>query len=161
MNELSVEMMEFLRRPNMAVLATLRKDGSPHQTVVWYLYEDGEVKISITDTRAKYRHVMRDRRVSLAIVGGELPYKEIVFEGEAEVTDEGGHDVFRRLAIHYYGEEEGEKYATYSRDIAKDNRLVLHLVPRRIMAWDFAVEDDDHRPWQRGYDSTLQNAQRA
>ncbi len=146
--EFSDSLKEFLKQPNLGILATLRKDGSPHQTVVWYEYEDGEVRISITDTRMKYKHVTRDPRVSLAITSPEQPYKEVVFEGRAHVTQEGGPELIRRLAIKYDGEVEGNRYADYT--IKKDNRLVLHFQTERIMSWDFATEDDDHQAW--GYD---------
>ncbi|MEE9199718.1 MAG: PPOX class F420-dependent oxidoreductase [Dehalococcoidia bacterium] len=143
--EISGTLAEFLKQPNLGILATLRKDGSPHLTVVWYEYEDGEIRISVTDTRLKYKHVLRDPRVSLAVTSPEQPYKEVVFEGRAQVTKEGGPELIRRLAIRYDGEVEGNRYAGYT--ISKDNRLVLHFKPEKIMAWDFAVEDDDHQVW--------------
>lgn len=149
---LDERLMEFVRKPNVAILATLRANGSPHQTAVWYVFQGGEVKITITDGRAKYRHVMRDPRVSLAIASPTAPYKEVVFEGKAMVDDEGGHDLFRQLAVRYYGDVDGNAYADYSRDIAKDNRLVLHFTPERTLSWDFGVEDDYHHPWQPGFD---------
>ena len=148
---LSKTLEEFLERPNLGILATLRKDGSPHLTVVWYEYENGEVRISVTDTRVKYKHVLRDPRVSLAVTANEQPYKQVVFEGKAQVTAEGGPELIRRLALRYDGEVEGTKYADYTNN--KDNRLVLHFKPERIMSWDFATEDDDHQEWR--YDRRL------
>ncbi|MCH8090078.1 MAG: PPOX class F420-dependent oxidoreductase [Chloroflexi bacterium] len=142
---------EFLKQPNLGILATLRKDGSPHLTVVWYEYENGEVRISVTDTRVKYKHVLRDPRVSLAVTANEQPYKQVVFEGKAQVTAEGGPELIRRLALRYDGEVEGAKYADYTTN--KDTRLVLHFKPERIMSWDFAIEDDDHQAWR--YDRRL------
>ena len=71
-------MEEFLEKPNLGILATLRKDGSPHLTVVWYEWADGEVLLTVTDTRVKYKNVMRDPRVSLAVTANEHPYKEVV-----------------------------------------------------------------------------------
>lgn len=148
---LSKTLEEFLERPNLGILATLRKDGSPHLTVVWYEYENGEVRISVTDTRVKYKHVLRDPRVSLAVTANEQPYKQVVFEGKAQVTSEGGPELIRRLALRYDGEVEGTKYADYT--INKDTRLVLSFKPERIMSWDFAIEDDDHQEWR--YDRRL------
>ena len=148
---LSKTLEKFLAQPNLGILATLRKDGSPHLTVVWYEYENGEVRISVTDTRVKYKHVLRDPRVSLAVTANEQPYKQVVFEGKAQVTAEGGPELIRRLALRYDGEVEGTKYADYTNN--KDNRLVLHFKPERIMSWDFAIEDDDHQAWR--YDRRL------
>lgn len=151
-DKLTPALLEFLKKPNLGIMATLRKNGTPHQTVVWYEYEDGEVRVSVTDTRAKYRNVLRNPRVSLAVTSPEQPYREVVFEGEAQISDEGGNDLIRRLALKYNGEVEGTKYADYT--AGKDNRLVLHFKPDVIMAWDFAVEDDDHQAW--GYERNLE-----
>ena len=35
------EVSEFLARPNPAIVATLRPDGSPHTAATWYDWEDG------------------------------------------------------------------------------------------------------------------------
>lgn len=150
--KLTDPLREFLDQPNVAILATVRKDGSPHLTRVWYEYDGEEVRISITDTRAKYRHVLRDPRVSLAVTtpnaSNQDVHKEVILEGKAQVTSEGGPELIRSLGIKFEGAEEGNKYADLSLNELKDNRLVLHFKPERIMAWDFTVEDDDHRPIQ-------------
>jgi PPOX class probable F420-dependent enzyme len=146
---------------HVATMATIRKDGFPTLTAVWYLYEPetGDVLVSLTDTRAKYRHIQRDARVALAICGHEVPYKEVVFEGRGVVTDEDGHEFFRRVSIHYYGERDGNAYADYSRDVAKDGRVVMRLKVERIRQWDFAVEDDYHQPWEpSSFEPTIPNA---
>ena len=79
------------------------------------------VRISLTDTRVKYRNARRDARVSLAIVATEdarwltkddaskVAYKEVVLEGLAQFTDEGAAELDRRIAINYYGYEEGTR----------------------------------------------------
>ncbi len=151
MTKLSKSLLEFVKKPNIGILATLRKDGSPHLTAVWYLYEKDEVWISITDGRMKYKHFSRDPRVSLAVAGVALPYKEVVFEGTAEISHEGGDDFFRRVAIYYYGDKDGNRYADYDSGAVKDKRLILHYRPTKIMAYDFEHEDDYHEPWGDTY----------
>jgi len=32
----------FLKEPNVAVVATVRPDGSPHAVPTWYQYEEGD-----------------------------------------------------------------------------------------------------------------------
>jgi PPOX class probable F420-dependent enzyme len=139
----------FLGRPNVAVLAALRKDGSPSLSAVWYEYgSDGVIRVSVTRDRAKYRYVQRDGRVALCIASPAPPYLEVVLEGEASITEVGGPQLMERLCVRYYGAVEGRKYADYTN--AHDERLVLSFRPSRARTWDFAVEDDHHRPW--GYD---------
>ncbi len=147
MTQLTEKLEAFLDKPNVAIFTTLRKDGSPHSTAVWYLYENGEVLVSVTDGRIKTKHLQRDPRMALAVASQSLPYLEVIFEGEAEITAEGADDLFRRLAIRYYGEQDGNAYADYDVADTNDRRLVVRLRPSKIRSWDFEQEDDYHRPW--------------
>jgi PPOX class probable F420-dependent enzyme len=145
--QLAPEFEAFLAEPHIAVLGTLRKDGSPHMTAVWYVWEDGEILLTTSDRRAKYRHVLRDPRVSLAVAGTEIPYKQVVLEGKVRVRPDVDHQLYRRLSIRYYGEAEGNASSDYDRDVVKENRLILSFVPQKVMTWNFGVEDDYHKPW--------------
>ena len=147
MTDLSPTLVAFLEEPNIAIFTTLRRDGSPHQTAVWYAYVHGTVKVSVTDGRIKTKHLARDPRMSLAVASQSLPYLEVVFEGEAVISAEGADDFFRELAVKYYGEADGNAYADYDRDHSGDTRLIVTLTPTKVRAWDFELEDDYHRPW--------------
>lgn len=37
----------MLRKPNPAVIATLRSDGQPVSTATWYLWDDGRVLVNM------------------------------------------------------------------------------------------------------------------
>lgn len=56
-------------------LTTLRRDGSPHTSPVWFLFIDGTFWIASSTVNVKVKNVMRDPRVSLAVDGtGAEPY---------------------------------------------------------------------------------------
>ena len=150
MNEaLDPKFERFLSRPNVAVFAALRPDGFPSLSAVWYEYDSqGVVRVSVTRERAKYRYASRDPRVALCVASHRLPYMEVVLEGHASITEDGGPELIARLCDRYYGGEEGRKYAEYTNE--HDERLVLQFRPSRVRTWDFSSEDDHHRPW--GYD---------
>ena len=59
---------ELLRKPNPAVIATLREDGSPHTAVTWYVWEDGRVLVNMDVSRVRLKHLRRDPRVSLTVL---------------------------------------------------------------------------------------------
>ena len=65
------EVEDFLRRPNPAVVATLRPDGSPHTAPTWYDWEDGRVLLNMEDTRLRLGFMRRDPRVALTVLGGD------------------------------------------------------------------------------------------
>jgi PPOX class probable F420-dependent enzyme len=97
---------EFLRLPNPAVVATLRPDGSPHTVPTWYDWEDGRVLLNMEDTRLRLRHLRRDPRAALTVLGGGEDgwYRHISLLGRvaAIVDDESLTDI-DRLALRYTG----------------------------------------------------------
>ena len=63
----------------LGVIATLRRDGSPHIVPVWFRWDTGVVKLWITETRVWVRNLLRDPRVAFVIRpsrrGGTARYK--------------------------------------------------------------------------------------
>ena len=155
-SKLTRAIRKFLLQPNIGIFATLRQNGTPHLTAVWYLYENDQAWLTITDKRMKTKHIERDSRVSLAVANNAPPYKEVVLEGNAIIEDEGGDEFFRRIAIHYYGEKDGNAYADYDAASDIDRRVILRYQPTEIMVFDFEHEDDYHQPWGQSYDLSFQ-----
>jgi len=59
------DIVEFLRRPNPAVMATVAADGRPVTVATWYLLEDGgTVLLGLDAERARLKHMRQDPRVS-------------------------------------------------------------------------------------------------
>lgn len=70
--------VERLEQEQLAWLCTLRQDGSPHLTPVWFVFHDSALWICSAQKNQKVHNVRRDPRVSLALEGGTAP---IVAEG--------------------------------------------------------------------------------
>src|SRR5688500_1336733 len=83
------EQGRFLREPNYAVVATLRSDGSPHQTVTWVDWDGKHVVVNTSDERAKRQYLEGDPRVSVLVLDREDPYRWLSVSGTAELTTEG------------------------------------------------------------------------
>ncbi|MFI0241157.1 PPOX class F420-dependent oxidoreductase [Streptomyces sp. NPDC016845] len=98
------EAVEMLRRPNPAVMATLRSDGTPVSTPTWYLWEDGRVVISLDEGRVRLKHIQRDPRVTLTVLDGDDWYTHVTLIGRVVETrdDEGLADI-DRISTHYTG----------------------------------------------------------
>ncbi|MFV2118150.1 PPOX class F420-dependent oxidoreductase [Streptomyces sp. Act-28] len=97
----------MLRRPNPAVLSTLRSDGQPVSTATWYLWEDdGRVLINMDEGRKRLSHIRRDPRVTLTVLDEESWYTHVSLIGRVVETreDEGLADI-DRLARQYLGTE--------------------------------------------------------
>jgi PPOX class probable F420-dependent enzyme len=96
--------VELLRRPNPAVMATLATDGRPVSVATWYLFEDdGRILLNLDAGRARLKHIRKDPRVSLTVLGDDW-YTHVSLQGRVVdlVDDEDLRDI-DRLAGHYTG----------------------------------------------------------
>jgi PPOX class probable F420-dependent enzyme len=96
--------VELLRRPNPAVMATVAADGRPVSVATWYLFEDdGRVLLNLDAGRARLRHLRKDPRVALTVLGDDW-YTHVSLQGRVVslVDDEDLRDI-DRLARHYTG----------------------------------------------------------
>lgn len=120
----------FLKGIYFGKIATIRKDGSPHVTPIWYLLDGGKLIVNTTTDRVKYWNIKRDPRVSFLVDDG---YPYIMIQGKARIaTERDALKDIESLAIRYTGEEKGRKAA---RDrYWKQPRVSIEIVPERIVA---------------------------
>jgi PPOX class probable F420-dependent enzyme len=105
MPELSEQQESFLREAHLAVVTTLRADGSPHSTVVWIDGDAGDALFNTARGRAKERHLLGDPRVSVTVVDGSDFHRWLTVEGRATLVDEGAPEHIDALAVRYMGPE--------------------------------------------------------
>jgi PPOX class probable F420-dependent enzyme len=99
------EIDELLRRPNPAVVATLRPDGSPHTVATWYLWDGERVLLNMDESRARLGFIQRDPRVSLTVLDAESWYRQVTLLGRVvELVDDDELTDIDRLSRHYGGE---------------------------------------------------------
>lgn len=127
---LSPMVRAFLEEPHFAVLATINRDGSPQQTVVWYELQGDEIVMNTARGRVKDRNLRRDRRVSICVVDG---YRAVTITGRAQLDDEQAvaQADIARLAIRYDGPDEGARQAaTFRKQVRITLRVPIeHVVP--------------------------------
>jgi len=95
----------FLERPNPAVIATLRPDGTPHTVATWYLWEGGRILVNMDEGRARLEYVRRDPRVSLTVLDGDDWYRHVSLRGRvASLDDDTQLAEIDRLSQRYRGQ---------------------------------------------------------
>jgi PPOX class probable F420-dependent enzyme len=98
------EAVELLRRPNPAVMATLRSDGTPVSAPTWYVWADGRVLLSLDEGRVRLKHIRRDPRVTLTVLDGDDWYTHVTLIGRVvELYEDEGLADIDRLSTHYTG----------------------------------------------------------
>lgn len=96
--------VELLRRPNPAVMATLRSDGTPVTAATWYVWEDdGRVLVNLDATRVRLGHLRRDPRVSLTVLAEDWYTHVTVIGRVVELRDDEGLADIDRISTHYTG----------------------------------------------------------
>jgi PPOX class probable F420-dependent enzyme len=129
------EALTFVKGRKNGVLATIRATGRPQLSNILYVEgDDGVLRISITDTRAKTANIRRDPRVSLYVLGENF-FQYVVLECTAELTPVAAdpHDDTVDQLVAYYKAGNGEHpdWEDYRSAMVADRRLILALHPER------------------------------
>jgi PPOX class probable F420-dependent enzyme len=129
MNE--AEARALVARSHRAVIATLHRDGRPQLSPISYLLDDdGLIKISVTDDRAKTRNLRRDPRVSLAVLG-ESWYEYVVVEGTCEIRDSDVAAELRRVYERIAGKPHPD-WDEFDAAMVAEGRVLLAITIDRL-----------------------------
>ncbi|MFF5493384.1 PPOX class F420-dependent oxidoreductase [Streptomyces aquilus] len=129
-------LLQLLGTGHGGVLVTLKKDGRPQLSNVTHAYypDEGVIRVSITDDRAKTRNLRRDARASYHVTSPDR-WAYTVVEGTAElspVAKDPYDDTVEEL-IRLYRDVQGEHpdWDDYRAAMVRDRRLVLRLKVER------------------------------
>jgi PPOX class probable F420-dependent enzyme len=126
MATLTEKQRSFIRdNPFPAVVTTLRKDGTPHSTVIWIDELDGDLLFNTAEGRAKPRELREDPRVSVTMVDPSDMYRWISVTGRAELTTEGARETIDKLSKKYLGKDE---YPWYQ----GEQRVDVRIKPEKV-----------------------------
>src|SRR5579872_605517 len=96
--------LTFVRSRHQGVVVTIRANGRPQLSNIFYVSDDdGTLRVSITETRAKTANIRRDPRVSLYVLGDNF-FQWVVLECAAELSPVAAdpHDDTVEQLVAYY-----------------------------------------------------------
>jgi PPOX class probable F420-dependent enzyme len=131
---LDERMLAFVAEHHAGVLATLKRDGRPQLSNLFYAYdpEANLVRISVTAARAKTRNVQADPRVTLHVTSPDF-WSWVAVDATAELTPVAAdpHDATVDELVAYYRATNGEheNWDEYRAAMVADRRLVLRFTP--------------------------------
>ncbi|MEJ1087832.1 PPOX class F420-dependent oxidoreductase [Microbacterium sp. Mu-80] len=100
--EIPTELIDLLERPVYGALATVGRDDTAQVSPMWFELVDGTIRFTHTNTRAKYRNLLRNPSMSLAVYDPENPYRYIEVRGRlVEATPDPTGGFYQRLARRY------------------------------------------------------------
>ena len=122
--KLNERQAELLWSDNIAVVATVGRDGAPQQTPTWVDYDGEHVLFNTAEGRVKPRNLRRDPRVSLCVVDRDDSHNWVTIVGTAELTHEGAEHHIHELARKYTGDDYPLKDG--------EQRVLVRITPERV-----------------------------
>jgi PPOX class probable F420-dependent enzyme len=128
----------FLDQPLVAVLATLRSDGSVLLSPVWFEWNDGGFNVWVVADNVKAKHLRRDPRATILVAESEPPLRGIEVRGDARFVEDGVSETALRIATRYLG---GAAAAAYV-ETTRGADVIVRIEPGHVRTWDFADDFD-------------------
>jgi PPOX class probable F420-dependent enzyme len=118
-----------LLEAQVASLATIGSGGFPQVTEVWFLYEDGELTLSLNTSRLKTRNLMKRPQCSLLILDLANPYRYLEIRGRARIEPDDDYGFARRVGAKYHAD-------LSEHDRPGETRVKVTLDPVNVYAVD-------------------------
>ena len=102
--EIPKKVKELIDDKNIAHLATLKNNGSPHATPVWIDRVDNTILINVSENRLKLKNMKNDKRIALSIVNHNDSYEWASIIGEViDITNINADVHLDKLSQKYLG----------------------------------------------------------
>ena len=115
----------------VATLATVGGDGFPQQTELWFLYDEGELKLSLNTARLKTRNLMKRPECSLMLLDLNNPYRYLVVRGNARVDSDDDYAFASKLGAKYSAD-------VSAHDQPEHKRVAVTIEPTKIYPVDMS-----------------------
>ena len=123
--KLTPELVELLREPHLAYVATVNRDGSPQVTPVWVDTDGEAIVFNTARGRLKWRNLERDPRAAVTVVDVSSPDgRVLIARGRAELIEEGALEHMDMLSRKY----DGKPWTA----VPGQTRVIVRVVPERI-----------------------------
>ena len=137
------EIDEFLAKERTVIFTCLNKDGTPHSTPLWFLWEGGALYARTMRKLQKVKNVQRDARVSCVVETGEeyLRLKSVVINGTCTFEED---PVVQERFSELFGKKYGVPTTTRGdmpeavRKHYSDAWVLLKVTPEKFITWDNA-----------------------
>jgi PPOX class probable F420-dependent enzyme len=128
---------QFIHDNPQGVMTSFRRNGMPQLSIVTVYPRDGGVGVSITETRMKFKNLVRDPRCSLLVSHADWWSGFLVFEGTVELTHSGNADpeTLRMARRHIFSattKRRSADWAEYDRIANDDKRVAMLLRPQHV-----------------------------
>jgi PPOX class probable F420-dependent enzyme len=125
----------FLAEPRNVVIAGIRRDGRPHLSPNWFLWDGQRFYVSTTRDRVKYAIFRRDPRAQL-LIDDPVGFRAVLVPATVEIREDIATELCRFRAIrekHGLAVPDDDEHL---RALAAEGRVLLAITPDRpLSAW--------------------------
>jgi PPOX class probable F420-dependent enzyme len=115
----------------VASLATIDADGFPQVTEVWFLLDDGELKLSLNTARRKTANLTERPACSLFLLDLQNPYRYLEVRGHARIEPDDDYAFARKVGAKYDADLKVH-------DQPGESRVVVTIEPVKIHPVDMS-----------------------
>jgi PPOX class probable F420-dependent enzyme len=112
-------------------LATLEPDNQPQVSEVWFLHDDGELRLSLNTARRKTQNLMARPQCTALILDLQNPARYLEVRGRARIEPDDDHVLADKVHGKY-----GVDASAY--DQPGDRRVAVTIEPTRIRPVDMS-----------------------
>ncbi|WP_036373823.1 PPOX class F420-dependent oxidoreductase [Micromonospora sp. ATCC 39149] len=120
---LTEEDLALLAEPQLAHVATIEPDGSPHVTPVWVDTDGEHIVFNTAKGRQKYTNIQRNPVVAVSVADKANDFRTLWIKGTAEFVEEGADAHIDRMAKKYLGQD------TYPFRKPGEVRVIVRITP--------------------------------
>ena len=115
-----------------ATFATVGADGRPQLSEVWFLAEEGNVRISLNSGRQKTKNLRRNPACNLFILDPKNPYRYLELRGDASIEPDDDYLFADKVGAKYGGAD------LRVHDQAGESRVVVTVHAHKVNAVDMS-----------------------
>ena len=127
--------LDLLQSTALAYMATIGPKGEPQVSAVWFTWDGTHLLFALNKGRQKYRNLVREPRVAIAIADPANPYRALEIRGTVVRMDEDPNFRFINAASQKYTNRD----ATPEERGEAQERVVIVVKPERVIV--FPSED--------------------
>src|ERR1700761_7063952 len=122
--------MDLLKDGQVTALTTITPDGYPQTTLIWFVYDEGQIKLSLNATRQKTKNLIKNSKVSLLFTDPNSPMRYLDVRGDAKPSPDP------ELAFAHGPLQDKYDADVSTRDRPGEERIVVTIDPVKVYAVD-------------------------
>ena len=121
--------LDLLQSTALAYMATIGPKGEPQVSAVWFTWDGTHLLFALNKKRQKYRNLLREPRVAIAIADPANPYRALEIRGTVARID--GDPTYR--FINAASQKYLNRDATSEETGPAEERVVIIVGPERVI----------------------------